>query len=135
MEVLLNCMDTEQKSEERSEVAMSSMTFPAKLGLLDDPNVWIADTGATVHSTPHAAGMVDIKKASGMDSVTMGNGASVNATIIGNINGTICDKFGNEVCVSQMRDVSHLPLKAPNATSLPSPFPSCLLLFALHDFL
>ena len=109
VEVLLNCMDAEQKSEERSEVAMSSMTFPAKLGLLDNPNVWIADTGATVHSTPHAAGMVDIKRASGMDSVTMANGASVKATIIGNINGTICDKFGNEVCVSQMRDVSHLP--------------------------
>ena len=53
--------------------------------------------------------MVDIKKASGQDSVTMGNGASVKATIIGNINRTICDKFGNEVCDSQMRDVLHLP--------------------------
>ena len=39
VEVLLNCMDVEQKSDERSEVAMSSMTFPAKLGLLDNPNV------------------------------------------------------------------------------------------------
>ena len=89
VEVLLNCMDVEQKSEEHSKVAMFSMTFPAKLGLLDDPNVWIVDTGATVHSMPHAAGMVDIKRASGMDSVTMGNGVSVKATIIGNINGTI----------------------------------------------
>ena len=89
VEVLLNCMDVEQKSEGCSKVAMSSMTFPAKLGLLDDPNVWIVDTGATVHSMPHAAGMVDIKRASGMDSVTMGNGVSVKATIIGNINGTI----------------------------------------------
>ena len=108
IEVLFNCMDVEQKSEEHSKVAMSSMTFPAKLGLLDDPNVWIADTGATVHSTPHAAGMVDIKRASGMDSVTMGNSGSIKVTIIGNINGTICNKFGNEVCVSQMRDASHI---------------------------
>ena len=46
VEVLLSSMDAEQKRKEcDSEVAMSSMTFPAKLGLLDDPNVWIADTG------------------------------------------------------------------------------------------
>ena len=64
VEVLLSSMEAEQKHEKHnSEVVMSSMTFPAKLGLLDDPNVWIADTGATVHSTSHASGMVDIKKA------------------------------------------------------------------------
>ena len=108
VEVLLNCMDVELKSEEHSKVAISSMTFPVKLGLLDDPNVWIVDTGATVHSMLHAASMVDIKKASGQDSVTMGNGGSIKVTIIGNINGTICNKFGNEVCVSHMQDVLHL---------------------------
>ena len=79
MEVLLCSMDAEQKPEELSKVVMSSMTYQAKLGFLDDPNVWIADTGATVHSMPHAAGMVDMRKVSGQDSVTMGNGASVKA--------------------------------------------------------
>ena len=77
------------------------MTFPAKLGLLDDTNVWIADTGVAVHSMLHVAGMVDIKKASSQ--VTMGNGANFKETIIGNINRTICDKFGNEVCESDER--------------------------------
>ena len=101
VEDLLSSMDAEQKHEEcNSEVVMSSMTFLAKLGLLDDTNVWIADTVATVQSTPHAAGMVYIKKASGQDTVTMGNGANIKATSIGSINGTICDKFSNEVCVS-----------------------------------
>ena len=76
---------------------MASMMFPAKLGPLDDPNVWIADTGATVHSTPHRKGMVNTKKATGQDLVTMGNGVNVLASTISEISQTCCDKYGVEL--------------------------------------
>jgi hypothetical protein len=40
----------------------------------DDPNMWIADSAATVHTTPFKRGMVDIKKANNNSYITMGNG-------------------------------------------------------------
>ena len=98
VEVLLMCMD-EPKQEEtgHKELVMASMMFPAKLGFLDDPNVWIADTGATVHSTPHRKGMVNMMKATGRDLVTMGNGVNVSASTIARIPGTCSDKYGVEL--------------------------------------
>ena len=110
VEVLLMSMDMPKQEEtEHKELTMASMMFPAKLGLLDDPNVWIADTGATVHSTPHKKGMVNMKNATGQDSVTMGNGVNVSASTIAEIPGTCCDKYGVELSTGRLKDVTHLP--------------------------
>jgi hypothetical protein len=39
--------------------------------------------------------MHDVKKAKPVDAITMANGSSEDATVIGNINGRVCDKNGN----------------------------------------
>jgi hypothetical protein len=44
--------------------------------LLLDQNVWIAETGATVHATPNSSAMIKNSERNGNDSVTMGNGKS-----------------------------------------------------------
>jgi hypothetical protein len=58
------------KNKEQASVAIG----PTSQKILEDPNVWIGDTAATTHSTPHTQGLYDMKKYTAEDSVTMGNG-------------------------------------------------------------
>jgi hypothetical protein len=62
---------------------------------LTDPNVWIADTGAMVHTMSHAAGMHKIKAATADDSITVGNGSNEKAQQVESVTGICCDKYGN----------------------------------------
>jgi hypothetical protein len=62
--------------EDLAELTLCEMKFPNSMKLLLDPNVWIADTGATVHATPNLNAMVKKSDRNGNDSVTMGNGKS-----------------------------------------------------------
>jgi methionine aminopeptidase len=63
------------------------MTFPSTQELLDDPNVFIGDTAATVHMTPHKNGMTNLRKAMKEDAVTRGNKQVEKTTEIGDIHG------------------------------------------------
>ena len=38
------------------EMNLANLSFPRGTMLLSDPNVWLADTVATVHTTPHRTG-------------------------------------------------------------------------------
>ena len=89
----------------KTEFLMGALTFPEEQGLLEDPNVWIADTAATVHMTPHKNGISMVRTATGADAITMGNGHQEQASQIANIVGTMCDKFGNEIGTATMTDV------------------------------
>ena len=42
--------------------------------ILEDPNVWVTDTGATCDSTPHKQGMCNLIKGQDKDKITMGQG-------------------------------------------------------------
>ena len=111
-----NCWDKEENKDKRpsfwkpkSEAAASAveggskiefmlcgMTFPVDQSFLSDPNVWIADSAATVHNTPHAVGMTNVRDASQSDTIIMGNGAHEHAAKIAEIGGVICNKHGVE---------------------------------------
>jgi hypothetical protein len=39
------------------ELILCGLTFPNSQKILEDPNVWIGDTAATTHSTPHTLGL------------------------------------------------------------------------------
>jgi hypothetical protein len=56
------------------ELLLLSMSFPNSLKLLEDPNIWIADTGATCNTTPHKVGARNIKQPTKEDTVTFGDG-------------------------------------------------------------
>jgi hypothetical protein len=53
---------------------MAGITYPKDHKILTDPNVWIADTTAMVHTTHHSLGMSNGKKATEDDAITIGNG-------------------------------------------------------------
>ena len=99
---------TGQDGFEDGEVG--NITFPTSHKMLADPNVWIADTGATTHSTPHQQGMSACRKGNEKDSITVGNGKSVEASKVGNLKGDLCNKSGEVVQRKVMlRDVTHVP--------------------------
>jgi hypothetical protein len=55
------------------EYLLMAMEFRTDQKFLDNPNVWIGDTGASVHMSPHRGGMHDVKKAKSVDAITMAN--------------------------------------------------------------
>jgi hypothetical protein len=104
-------------SGSRFEYLLCGMCFENDVELLNDPNIWVADTAATVHSSPHKVGMRNAKQASKMDSVRMGNGADVDATTIAQIPGVVCNKDCCELKEVVLDNVTHLPGK-PSSTYL-----------------
>lgn len=40
------------------EVALVNLSFSRRMMLRSDPNVWLANTAATVHATPHQIGLI-----------------------------------------------------------------------------
>ena len=60
------------------------MAFPISQMPLQNPNVWVADTAATVHMSPHEKGMTNMKTNTG-GGITVGNGEVVVAKKRGDI--------------------------------------------------
>ena len=59
--------------------------------------MWIADTAATVHSTPCTIGLKNVRQATQCEAITMGNGAKEQASMVGDLPGMLCDKHGNQI--------------------------------------
>jgi hypothetical protein len=79
-------------------------TVPDNQTLLMDPNIWIGDTAATVHMTPHEEGMVNMKKTRG--GITVGNGEVMVAKKTGDIPCELCDRQGNMDNKGKITDVA-----------------------------
>jgi hypothetical protein len=55
---------------------------------INSPDIWIADTAATVHMTPYRMGLENIKKTDG-EAITMGNGSTETVTEVADVTGEI----------------------------------------------
>ena len=55
-------ISNEIKIVNQSETAMLNMEIQSNFSVLNSLEVWIANTGATVHNTPHLQGISNIKK-------------------------------------------------------------------------
>ena len=71
--------------------------------------IWIGNTAATMDMTPHAVGMVGIRKPTEMVSVVMGNKQVKKSVAIRDIPGVVCDNQGNQ----------KLPVIVSNSTLVP----------------
>jgi hypothetical protein len=94
------------------------LSFPEVQSILSDPNVWIGDTGATKHVSPHSEGLVNIRESKSSDNITMGNKRVEKASQVGDIHGIICDKYGNEKNKVKIEDVSIVPTSGYNLFSI-----------------
>jgi hypothetical protein len=77
--------------EDLFEIALCAMKFPNSMTLLLDPNVLIADMGATVHATPNSTATIKKSDRNGNNSVTMGNGKSEATEWYGDLPVKLCD--------------------------------------------
>ena len=53
------------------EVLLAAVQFPTKLKFLENPNVWVGDTGATVHVTRYKMGMTNTRQLLAGDVIMM----------------------------------------------------------------
>jgi hypothetical protein len=66
----VDCRSTGSKIE----YLLCTLTFPNGSKLLLDPNVWIADTAASVHMTAHQEGLINICMATKAATIMVLNG-------------------------------------------------------------
>jgi hypothetical protein len=112
MEIMMCQIDGESRMLEESK------EFPETVAMLQDPNIWIGDTGASCHCTGHKQGLVNLKEAEPSDNITMGNATSEKVEQIGSLQGTTYDRYGtmqDDVCLSK---VSYCPKAAFNLISI-----------------
>ena len=83
--------------------------FPDNHKLLLQPTIWIGDTAATMDMTPHAKGMVGVKKSVKTFSIVMGNNQVETSVAIGDIPAAVCDNQGNQVLPVKMTNVALVP--------------------------
>ena len=102
----------------KAEFLLCTLTFPEETGLLDDPNVWIADTAATLHMTPYLSGITNVRKATVTNSITMGNGNQEYAAEVADLVGAMSDKYENEIGTAKLSDVTILPTGRYNLFSV-----------------
>jgi hypothetical protein len=89
---------------------VTKFSFPQNQDMLMDPNVWITNLAAMVHTTAHKQGFHMLMEATNADSITMGNGIAKKASLVGKLTGTMCNKNGIELV--------HLPTEQFNLFSL-----------------
>jgi hypothetical protein len=87
-----------------SNIDEELLTFASHQELLQQLNIWIGDTAATVHMSPHEEGMINIKKTRG--GITVGNGEVMAAKKTGDIPCEICDKYGKTLTTGLIADVA-----------------------------
>jgi hypothetical protein len=77
--------------------------FPNDQGLLNDPNVWIADSAASMYMTQQVNGMINIQrnKANG---ITVCSGEFMVAKQRGDIPSELCDNEGHSIMKATIKD-------------------------------
>ena len=105
-------LEYEQKLNSDLEVGdqtLASMAIPSNFKILVSLNIWIADTGATIHNIPLEIGLTNARSGTSKDSVTTGNSEKMSSKYIGDIKGTITTKHGQEIARVLLKDVVHVP--------------------------
>eukprot|EP00957_Ditylum_brightwellii_P134009 10217613-Ditylum_brightwellii.AAC.2 len=78
-------------------VVDEDIIFPTTPALLEGPNVWGADIGASCDSKEIHKGMTNKHVPSNNDGVTLPDGKVKSTTMIADIKGIVCDKNGSKI--------------------------------------
>jgi hypothetical protein len=122
-----DCFEDAEPEWLQAEVAQEEIAlihengiFPDDMKLLNDKNVWIIDTGASLSSTGNSEGMRNLINA-GNSHTTLGNGGKVADAGIGEIPVTIYDKYGVkqiDACLCQVQLLPGSPFNLLSGTWL-----------------
>ena len=73
-------------------------------GILNDRDIWIADTGASVHMTAYPEGVKNLRKEK--VHISMGNQSVHTIEEVGDIDGILCDRLGQRIGRAKILDVA-----------------------------
>jgi hypothetical protein len=99
-------------------MASNRLSVPATLKILQDPNIFIADTAATAHSTPWWNGLTNCRRPKPDDTIIFGGGDAHAPSAIGDITAIHCDQFGDQRLTVQLKDVVCNPKSVFNLFSV-----------------
>ena len=88
---------------------LENLTTSVDFKLHSTPNIWIYETGTTIHNTPHAIGITDDEKGIVKDTTTTGNGAMIKTASIGTTKGLVTTKTGESLLSVTLKEVNHTP--------------------------
>ena len=88
---------------------MEAMNVPNIVSMLNNTNIFIGDSGAFTHSTQYGQGLVNIHKGNDNDSVIVESGNLLKASVVGNLHGTLYNKYGEAIRKEIMQDVTYYP--------------------------
>src|SRR5687768_12990192 len=91
---------------------------PNSMSILQDPNIWIADTGTSVDSTRMSEGCVNMHMTDGKNGVTGQDGNTLTIIATADLPGTVCDKSGNQLTRVSMKGVKIVPESQINLFSV-----------------
>ena len=74
-----------------------------------NPNIFIADTRASVYSTGKIQGFIKNMKPAKIDSITLTDGTKTTTEIIADLRGTVCDNQGNRLTKFILSKVRYSP--------------------------
>ena len=104
---------TKLNNKNPEELCMKAMTVPNTFSMINNPNIFIGDSGASTHSTQYGQELVNIHKGNDNDLVMV-----MKASVFGNLPGTVCNKYGEVIRKGIMQDVTYCPIMQCNVFSL-----------------
>jgi hypothetical protein len=82
----------------------ASIKFTNDQGLLKDPNIWFADTAASMHMSPHINGMINMQQ-NKTNGITVGHGEVMIVKQRGDILSELCDSKAVPIMHATIKDV------------------------------
>lgn len=101
--------NSEEGGSEFLLMSMNRMEFNATAKLLEDPNVFIGDTGASSDTTASRIGFKNTKPGNEQDDIVDASGNGLKGTVVGDVSGTFCNKNGEELCDATIKEMVYTP--------------------------
>ena len=89
------------------EFLLMALETDATAKLLEDPNVFIGDTGALSDTTLSDLGFKNVCRASWLDRIVDASGHNLSGKTVGHVSGNFCNKYGEEVGYATMKEMVH----------------------------
>lgn len=98
-------------------LAQPKLSYPKEFQILLNPNIFIADSACSAHSTGHKLGIVDLKPVKQGSAFVLPNGALSEQELYGKLPVTVCDKFAHELWKATIGDIKYVPNQMFNLLS------------------
>ena len=86
------------------------------MSMTDTPNIWIADSGASMHTTPHIVGMTDLSTLT--SKIDVATGPVAKQVQVGKLKGQVIQQDGTKSPTVMLQHVTHLPTGRHNLWSI-----------------